>query len=58
MKFARNVAEANIKDFLIVVNQFGFFLNQHSLRVSNPPGNSGLSSNFSLLQFAVTCIAQ
>lgn len=57
MKFARNLVGANIKESLILVNQFSF-LNQQSLGVSNPSGDSGLPSNFSLFQFAVTCKAQ
>lgn len=57
MKFARNLVGTNIKDSLVLVNQFSF-LNQHSLGVSNPSGDSGLPSNFSLFQLAVTFKAQ
>ena len=56
MKFARNLAGTNIES-LISVNRFSF-LNQHSLGVSNPSGDSGLPSNFSLFQLAVTCEVQ
>lgn len=43
---------------LVLVNQFSF-LNQHSLGVSNPSGDSGLPSNFNFLfQLAVTLKAQ
>lgn len=57
MKFARNLVGTSIKESLILVNQFSF-LNQHSLGVSNPSGDGGLPSNFSLFQFPVTCKAQ